>query len=680
MTFKVLNIENDPIQQGFEPEQYDIVVAANVFHATKSIDTTLKNARKLMKKGGILILHELTNNTSMQTGFGFGLLPGWWLSVEPYREWGPLLDVSDWSKHMERAGFTGVDISFPDYPGIHNQRSTLMISTVSGGEPKVRGKRDVVIITGPDSKLQQHVAQGISKSLLELGIEQCAIISTKTLQDETLRDKACIFLADIESPFLHKLSQSNFDNLKRLITTTNSLFWLTQGGGKFCDNPNAELVTGLARTVRSENPSIQFVTFSVDQNATPERLINTATSTFDAIFLKANNDIVDNTFADVDGVIHVPRIVEADYMNQAISAKTTLPRPHSTPFGIDPSRALKLVVGSPGLLNTLRFVDDPVYDVPLKPNEVEYKVMVSGLNFLDVMVSLGQVLGNHIGVEGAGVVTRVGSDTPFKPGDRVCGLTKGALNSFARTIATNLVKMPDNLSFVSAATLPIVFSTAYCCLYEIANIQKGETVLIHAAAGGVGQACIQLAQLRGAEIYATVSSIEKRTLLEQEYGIPRDHIFSSRDLTFQQGIKRMTKKRGVDVIVNALSGPALRASWECIAPFGRFVEIGKVDIYTSARLNMGMFKNNVRFEFVDVGFLSETQEQRLQGILKSVMQLAAERKISELRPVTVYPLSRLEEALRYMQSGAHSGKIVVEMKNDDIVMVWFYVLEYILQV
>lgn len=676
MTFKVLNVENDPVQQGFEPEQYDIVVASNVFHATKSIDTTLKNVRKLMKKGGKLLLYEITNNTTMQTGFGFGLLPGWWLSEEPYRKWSPLLSVPDWSKHMERTGFTGVDISFADYPGVHNHMSTLMVSTASGGESKVRATPEVVILANTESSLQQQVAQGILKSLLELGVKQCAIVPIQDLQDETLKDKSCIFLADIESPFLLDLSSKNFDNLKKLITTTNSLFWLTQGGGKFCDNPNAELVTGLSRTVRSENPTIKFVTVSVDQKANLNHIVNTAISTFDAIFLKANKDVVDTQFADIDGVIQVPRIVEADYMNQAISAKTTLPRPHPAPFGVDPSRALKLVVGSPGLLNTLHFVDDPAFEEPLKPHEVEYKVMASGLNFLDVMVSLGQVVGSQIGVEGAGVVTRAGSDAPFKPGDRVCGITRGSVKSFSRTIATNLVRMPDDLSFVSAATLPVVFATAYCCLYEIADIQQGETVLIHAAAGGVGQACIQLAKLRGAEIYATVGSIEKRTLLEQEYGIPRDHIFSSRDLTFQQGIKRMTNKRGVDVIVNALSGPALRASWECIAPFGRFVEIGKVDIYSSARLNMEMFKNNVRFEFIDVGYLSENHEQRFQGILTSVMQLVAAGKISELRPITVYPLSRLEEAFRYMQSGAHSGKIVVEMQSEDTVMVCLHVPEY----
>ena len=204
---------------------------------------------------------------------------------------------------------------------------------------------------------------------------------------------------------------------------------------------------------------------------------------------------------------------------------------------------------------------------------------------------------------------------------------------------------------------------------DIANVQKGETVLIHAAAGVVGQACIQMAHLRGAEVYATVGTLEKRKLLEDVYGIRHDHIFSSRDLTFAAGIKRMTKNRGVDVIVNALSGAGLRATWECIAPFGRFVEIGKVDIYSSARLNMEMFKNNVSFDFIDVGYMADNDGPRCKRVLEAVMDLVREGKLEELNPIQTYPFAEIEDAFRYMQSGAHSGKIVLVPDENDEIMV-----------
>jgi NADPH:quinone reductase-like Zn-dependent oxidoreductase len=390
---------------------------------------------------------------------------------------------------------------------------------------------------------------------------------------------------------------------------------------------------------------------------------------FDAVFVKGDIQVVDNSFFESNGIIHINSIIEANYMNTAISNRMTQPVAQPAKFGGDPNRALKLYVGSPGLLDTLQFDDDPVYDLPLQEDEVEFRVKACGLNFLDIMVSLGQVIGEDLGAEASGVVTRTGPKSSFKVGDRVCGIAHGTMGTFARVKEFALAKMADNFSWTSASSLPVVYATAYTALYDTANIQKGETVLIHAAAGGVGQACIQLAQLRGAEVYATVGSIEKRELLESTYAIPRDHILSSRDLTFAQGIKRMTMGRGVDVIVNSLSGAGLRASWECIAPFGRFVEVGKVDVYSSARLNMEKFKNNVSFEFVDLSYMIDEDQPRFKRILEDVMRLWREGGITGLKPVQVYPFSKIRDAYRYMQSGAHSGKIVLEPHDEDEVPV-----------
>ncbi|KAI8306078.1 Highly reducing polyketide synthase [Colletotrichum sp. SAR11_240] len=544
-----------------------------------------------------------------------------------------------------------------------------MVATASTGDAKPQARPEVILVTSSSSGISDSVAANLNRTLARLDVES-RICSLLDLQADDFAHGVCIFLGDLQAhPFLLDMAPEQFDGLKKMVTSASGLLWLAAGGGPSCKTPTAELVTGFSRTVRAENPKLKFVTLSLENGRDVESISKYTTQLFDAIFLSGDESVVDNQFAVVDGTIHIPRLVEATYMDKAINAKTNKPRPVEAEFGSDPSRALKMVVGSPGLLDTLHFIDDPLYEQPLADDQVEFKVMASGLNFLDIMVSLGQVIGNQIGIEASGIVTRAGKDSPLKPGDRVAGMLRGSVKTYARTPYKALAKLPDNLSFINAATLPVVFVTAYCVLYDIANVQPGETVLIHAAAGGVGQACIQLAHLRGAEVYATVGSLDKCELLEKQYGIPRDHIFSSRDLTFAQGIKRMTKGRGVDVVVNALSGAALRASWDVIAPFGRFVEIGKVDIYSSARLNMEKFKNNVRFEFLDVSYFGENHEDSFNRVLRAIMQLVAEGKISELRPVTTYPLSRVEEAFRYMQSGAHSGKIVIEPHDDDKVMI-----------
>ena len=670
MNFRTLNIENDPAHQRFDLEQYDIVIGANVLHATKSIDVTLQNCRKLLKPGGKLILYELTGTTKIRTGFGFGLLPGWWLSNEPHRQWGPLMSVPTWSTHLQRTGFTGVDISFDDYPDSEaNQLSSVIISTASSDAPKSRQVPATVIMIDATSSLQRELARQLQQTLRDRKLCAVEIVPLEQFLTTQFDQKLCFFLPELDTSFLDLIHGDNFTGLQKLVTTASNVLWLTQGGGASSSNPHAELVTGFARTMRAENPALKFVTLSFEAAENVALACDTTIKLFEAVFAQDDKRIFDNSFYSSNGNIYISRIVEANYMNTAIATKMGSPRPQPTSFGMDPDRRLKMQLGSPGLLDTIQFDDDLVYDEPLREGQIEFKVKASGLNFLDIMISLGQVVGKETGFESAGLVTRTGPNSKFKIGDRICGIARGSMKTYARAMQDTVTKIPEDLSWVSAASLPVVFITAWCALYEIANVQKGETVLIHAAAGGVGQACIQLAHLRGAEVYATVGTLEKRKMLEDRYGIRRDHILSSRDLTFAAGIKRMTKRRGVDVIVNALSGAGLRATWECIAPFGRFVEIGKVDIYSSARLNMEMFKNSVSFAFIDIGYMADNDGPRCERVLEGFMDLVREGKLEELHPVQTYSYAQMEDAFRYMQSGAHSGKIVLVPREDDQVMV-----------
>ncbi|KAJ4403512.1 hypothetical protein N0V85_005079 [Neurospora sp. IMI 360204] len=682
MQFKVLNIENDPRHQGFEEGEYDLVIAANVIHATKNIEATLKNVRQLLKPGGKFALYELTNINLLRAHFGFGLLPGWWLSDEPYRAWGPLMTVPDWSVHLQRAAFTGVDLAFDDFSGSENQINTIMISTAT--TPAAAGQSlsttspppPTIIVADQSSEFQNEVAKKVEASLKGKGNNthcEVEVVSVEDLLSANLDKKICIFLPEIEASFLENMTADRLSVIKKMTTSLSGILWLTNGGGKAAKRPEIEMITGLSRAIRAENPAINFVTLTfeddVDVVEGVEAVCQHTLSLFTEIFVKGGKDVIDNSFSVSNGVTHIGRVIEADYMNRHISQKTTKQVAAPAKFGEDPSRALDLVVGTPGLLDSLQFDDDQLYDTPLQEGDVEFKVAACGLNFLDIMVSLGQVIGTALGVEGSGIVTRTGPNSRFKVGDRVCGIARGTMRTYARARETSLVTIPEDLDWTTAASLPVVYVTAYAALYDIAHLKKGDTVLVHAAAGGVGQACIQLAQHRGAEVYATVGSLEKRDLLRARYGIPEDHILSSRDLSFKHGIMRLTKGRGVDVVVNALSGDALRATWDCVAPFGRFVEVGKVDIYSSARLNMDKFKYNVTFGFVDVGYMANNDGLHFNAILEDCMRLVRDGAIQQLHPVQVYPFGQIQDAFRYMQSGAHSGKIVLEPNEDDMVPV-----------
>ena len=284
------------------------------------------------------------------------------------------------------------------------------------------------------------------------------------------------------------------------------------------------------------------------------------------------------------------------------------------------------------------------------------------------MVAMGQIPDSLLGFEASGTILRVGSDVAgLSPGDQVYVLGHGAHRTVFRTKGKFCQRIPPNISHEEAATIPLVHATAYYALVHIAHIRNGQSILIHSGAGGVGQAALQLANHVGLEIFSTVGSEDKRTLVHKEYGIPYDHIFNSRDLSFAKGVMRMTDGRGVDCILNSLSGEALRQSWHCIAPFGSFVEIGLKDILNNTGLDMQPFLQDASFTFVNLKRVMTGNPDLLAKILEEVSSYLSRGIIKPVTPITVHPLSDMEHAFRVMQMGKHRGKIVLSWGGDDVV-------------
>ncbi|MCJ1398962.1 hypothetical protein MMC11_002163 [Xylographa trunciseda] len=325
-------------------------------------------------------------------------------------------------------------------------------------------------------------------------------------------------------------------------------------------------------------------------------------------------------------------------LNQEIKIKNSSHQHSTEEFGRGPPLALQ--IASPGSLNSLQFVEDFRPAKPLASGEIEITVEASGVNFRDCLTALGQLDNKVLGGECSGVVSRVAADCDFRPGDRVAALFTDTYRTFARGPVQCVTKIPDDMTYAEASALPVVFFTAWYGLCDVARLQQGESILIHAGAGGTGQAAIQVAKHIGAEIYVTVGSDDKKKLIMETYAVPEDHILYSRNTSFAQGIMRMTGNRGVDVVLNSLSGEGLVASWECIAPFGRFVKIGKRDINSHGTLP---FDKNATFSSVDI--------------------LA----IMTQRPSFVFGISEIESAFRHFQSGRNSGKMVIEMRKHDMV-------------
>jgi NADPH:quinone reductase-like Zn-dependent oxidoreductase len=216
----------------------------------------------------------------------------------------------------------------------------------------------------------------------------------------------------------------------------------------------------------------------------------------------------------------------------------------------------------------------------------------------------------QFGMEAAGVVTKVGPQVDnLSLGDRVMYMGDGSFSTSLTISAKLCVQIPPELSFEDAATMPCVFATVIYSLIEVARLEKGQSVLIHSACGGVGIAAIQICKMLGAEIYATVGNDDKVHHLMSTYGIPRNRIFHSRDASFLPEIRRETNDRGVDFVLNSLSGELLHASWECVAEFGSMLEIGKRDFYGHGQLAMHNFAKNRLYCGVDLGHLIQVKPE-----------------------------------------------------------------------
>ena len=305
------------------------------------------------------------------------------------------------------------------------------------------------------------------------------------------------------------------------------------------------------------------------------------------------------------------------------------------------------------------------------PGQVELRVLAVGLNFLDVLKALNMAPGlpegaEFFGMECSGRVVAVGEGvTDVRVGDDVIALdtsASGCFRAFLTTSASSVFPKPTGLTFEEAATIPVAYQTAYYALCDLGRMRRGESVLIHSAAGGVGLAAVHLARERGAIIFATAGTDEKREYLRR-LGV--QHVYNSRTLDFADEIMRDTNGRGVDLVLNSLAGEAIPKSLGVLATGGRFLEIGKRDIYADSQIGLLPFQRNLSFFAVDLLRMRLEKPQVVEELTGDVARLIHEGAFPPL-PYTTFPASKVADAFRYMAQGKHRGKIVVTLTEPEI--------------
>ena len=303
--------------------------------------------------------------------------------------------------------------------------------------------------------------------------------------------------------------------------------------------------------------------------------------------------------------------------------------------------------------------------------QVEIEVQAAGLNFRDVMWAMGLLpeealidgfAGPTFGLECAGIVRSLGPGVAdLAVGDRVMAFAPASLSSRVVTIAEAVVRIPSHTSFAEAATIPVTFVTAIYALGHLAKLARGEHVLIHSASGGVGLAAIQYAKQHGAIVIATAGSEVRRSFLQLAGA---DYVLDSRDLAFADAVREFTGGHGVDIVLNSLSGEAMERSIDVLKPFGRFLELGKRDLYLNRRIHLRPLRQNISYFAIDIDQLPIRRPDLARLLLSEV---SAALTAGEIRPLAhrIVSFAELDDAFRLMQSSSHIGKLVLVPGDND---------------
>ena len=593
------------------------------------------------------------------------------------RQNSPCITLKAWHHLLSRTGFSGCDLAFQDFESEICHETSVMAATAGSRQTQTPlsctgASNGILLIDGVDA-LQRELAEQLHQSETLRGESWQLISAHANLVESDFRGATVVSLVEVGNAALFNLSDKIFTLLKRMTTRASSILWVFADTAAQEHGPRVHLIEGFARSIRAENPSLRFVTLLLDLSARAiqnpkETILRVLSGMMEREGLEGEDDIRQRR-----STLSIPRLVPDAHGDAEVAARIVGMRKSSMPFGSGPP--LKLTVGTPGLLDTLHFVRDEQPLQPLGPGDIEVEVKASGVNFMDCLAALGQINHSTMGGECAGIVVRAGSNVSIElqPGARVAVCALDTFKTLVRCSSTQAVLIPSRLSFEEAASLPLTFVTVYHALVEVARMHKGESILIHSGAGGTGQAAIQIAKYLGAEIFTTVGTEEKRELLIEKYQISAKNILYSRNTDFAQDIRRLTNERGVDVILNSLSGDGLTASWtECLANFGRFVEIGKKDIYAHGSLPMFQFSRNASFCAVDIASMPAMGRTDLvTNAFRKVIGLVESGVLRSAYPLHRYTISEVEQAFRYMQSGKNTGKMVCTINAQDQVQVRF---------
>ena len=588
MRFQTLNVQQDPLDQGFETNSYDLIIATNLHVSVGHLDDNVVNMRKLLKPGGRLIF-------KVQKEYG--------------------IDGNILHHALLQSSFSDVQSCLDDISD--NLRSDRMLVS-QAVDPYTQTVVDPIMIIAEEGL--ETLASHLESALRSQGFH--SDLTTWELLDPT--DKAIFIILDNgRRPLLSNLTQERFRQVVNLLGSCSKVFWvIAQDDAITGLNPEKGLLTGLVRSARAENEDLRIITLDVQDTigeCMPDLIVKII-----SILLNGFGDSLrdhqshEDEYAYRNGWILIPRLIANSQINKWMGHDTakSLTR---TPY-LRSDRPLKLSISTKTSLESLHFVHDDLAQSSLDDSSVEIAVRAHSLSSVEVRrFSTGTGDSAPVMHEFAGIICAVGPKVGdrYRVGERVCAWTcdEVPLPSRARVDVGSVTHLPGSMSLALGATIPIPFMAAYYALCELAHLHQGQTVLVHGADNDIGQAALTIAHHMGADIFATASNTAEREAVAKKYQISLTKVFAPKDPTLTQRVLESTDGHGVNVVLNSLSSESVSKIWACAAVLGTIVHMGNPWNPTMGLDTQPLGDKNVFFVPFDLPSLIRDRPQEAVGLL-----------------------------------------------------------------
>ena len=667
--YRVLDIEKDPVAQGFDCHGYDLVIASNVLHATMHLNETLSHCLDLLAPSGHLVALENLRGQGW-LDLTFGQLDGWWRFADDYRPHHALAAPAVWREALHDAGFA--DVAFV---GVDEAADPDRGVIVAQGPAEVTELPGLWVLAADES----GVGTSLAANLAQRNQTVVLAVTANASDDATVPSDAGVFPVAVQAE--HRESwQSLIERLPADVPLHGVVHLSALDG----HGPGATTTEMAQDTRRVAATALALAQGLADADATPAKGVWFVTRGAQVLERERDGELAGATLWGFGKVVAreaphwQPRMVDLDPGPRSpeidLAEELLSPDPETHIAYRGGTRRVARFVRSgdgprridlpeePGWLLDAdeggaldRLVVAPQPDTALEPGEVRIAVEAAGLNFWDIFRGMGLFTEGLFGEELVGRVTGIGEAvTSVCVGERVVGLGDGTFGAETVTREALVTPAPANLSATALATVPSVFVSA-ALAFEAADLKPGERVLIHAGAGGLGLAAIELARAASAEVIATASA-PKRPFLR---GIGVRHVFDSRTTEFGQKVLDATGGAGVDVIMNSLTGEGfIEASVSCLNQGGRFVEMARRDIWTAEE--MAAARPDVGYSVIELDVLKRDEPERAGAILKGLIDRMA---AGEIKPLVHcrWPLAETGAAMACMQAARHIGKIVLTL-------------------